>query len=395
MYAQQLGFSSSWKMLTRDPGWMKPLCILALVGWIPILGQIAVLGYAFEWARLTAWGVDATPKQRGVDYGKVLATGGRAFVVLLTMGIAVGLVVSLLLGHGFRDIFAFIPSNMGFISWFIDADVARFSRLGLIGLLLSLVVGAVMLAAMMRTTLYDSFSAGWRLDRIFQMIGRDVSGFLKLVFVVVAGAFFAFVYVALCFLLFGTVMLGGFFSMLADTGLGVWHGGMSSLAAHSIYRLLSLGIGPVLLVILLGLLALFAYGIVVNAMQLVAVNACGQWFCRFAVDRWGLSSDPLPEGVPVGREGHASPFASGAGSAPTPPSAAAGSAPAAGNNAGSYWDDPDAGVSAGTSGQATPAGERGANAPTVDQAVAADAPTPAPSTNADASSASTTPHVEE
>ena len=44
MYAQQLGFVSSWKMLTRDKGWIKPLLILTLVGWIPILGQIAILG---------------------------------------------------------------------------------------------------------------------------------------------------------------------------------------------------------------------------------------------------------------------------------------------------------------------------------------------------------------
>ena len=35
MYAQQLGFVSSWKMLTRDKGWIKPLLILTLVGWIP------------------------------------------------------------------------------------------------------------------------------------------------------------------------------------------------------------------------------------------------------------------------------------------------------------------------------------------------------------------------
>ena len=62
MLSRQLGFTSSWKMLTRDKGWLKPLCVLALVGWIPILGQIVVFGYGFEWARLTAWGIDAAPK---------------------------------------------------------------------------------------------------------------------------------------------------------------------------------------------------------------------------------------------------------------------------------------------------------------------------------------------
>lgn len=34
------------------------------------------------------------------------------------------------------------------------------------------------------------------------------------------------------------------------------------------------------------------------AMQLVATHAAGMWFRRFDVGRWGLSSDPLPDGVP-------------------------------------------------------------------------------------------------
>ena len=80
MLSNELGFTTSWKMLTRDKGWIKPILLLTLVGWVPILGQIAVLGYGLEWARLTAWGIDAAPKQRGVDYGKVLTTGGIAFL---------------------------------------------------------------------------------------------------------------------------------------------------------------------------------------------------------------------------------------------------------------------------------------------------------------------------
>lgn len=54
MQTGEVGFMSSWRMLTRDKGWVKPLLVLTLVSWIPILGQIAVLGYGLEWARLTA-----------------------------------------------------------------------------------------------------------------------------------------------------------------------------------------------------------------------------------------------------------------------------------------------------------------------------------------------------
>ena len=35
-----------------------------------------------------------------------------------------------------------------------------------------------------------------------------------------------------------------------------------------------------------------------TAMNLVSVNAMGQWFARFDVNRWGVSSAPLPDDVP-------------------------------------------------------------------------------------------------
>ena len=76
-------FSHSWELLTRDKGWVKPILVLAIAMFVPILGPLAVLGYALEWARLSAWGVDAAPKQRGVKIGGCLVAGWRAFVVIL------------------------------------------------------------------------------------------------------------------------------------------------------------------------------------------------------------------------------------------------------------------------------------------------------------------------
>ena len=48
MLSQQVSFTSSWHMLTRDKGWIKPVLILALVGWVPIVGPMAILGFGFE-----------------------------------------------------------------------------------------------------------------------------------------------------------------------------------------------------------------------------------------------------------------------------------------------------------------------------------------------------------
>ncbi|VWL95522.1 Uncharacterised protein [Collinsella intestinalis] len=59
-----------------------------------------------------------------------------------------------------------------------------------------------------------------------------------------------------------------------------------------------MGAGPVLLFVLLLMALLFVGNVISTAMNLVSVNAMGQWFARFDVNHWGVSSAPLPDDVP-------------------------------------------------------------------------------------------------
>ncbi len=227
MQTGEVGFMSSWRMLTRDKGWVKPLLVLTLVSWILILGQIAVLGYGLEWARLTAWGVESAPKQRGVDYGKVISTGARAFLITMSQAFVCGLVLQILFPGSLAALMA-APKQRGVdygkvISTGARAFLITMSQAFVCGLvlqilfpgslaalmamttggsglansvilasgatffLLDLVIivfaGTFLQAAALRGTLYDSFSAGWRLDRLFQMVVRDFGGFCKVLLV--------------------------------------------------------------------------------------------------------------------------------------------------------------------------------------------------------------------
>lgn len=289
MYARQLGFASSWKMLTRDKGWIKPVLVLTLVGWIPILGQIAVLGYALEWARLTAWGVDAAPKQRGVAYGKVLATGGIAFLVSVTMGFVLMLVDMLLFGDWYSA--ALFPAGVNLFTGSLLDIMRRVSPLVVpVMLAFNLLAGTFCAAAMLRATLYDSFAAGWRLDRLFQMVARDVSGFLHLYAISLIGGAINVLYGLLVSLVASGIALGGVMGVAVELAVGPGSG---------IERLLfGLGPGIVVLTVVAFVLVTFAGSVVSTAMNLVCINAAGQWFCRFEVGRWGVSSAPLPDGVP-------------------------------------------------------------------------------------------------
>lgn len=292
MYAQNLGFMSSWHMLTCDKGWVKPVLVLTLVGWIPILGQIVLMGYGLEWARLTAWGVDAAPKQRGVDYGKVLSTGGRAFLVSLSLGFVIALVLQVVFPGSLYMLFTGLTAGNA-VS--VATAMASGAAMSILTMVASIAMGTFLQAATLRATLYDSFSAGWRLDRLFQMIGRDFGGFLKVLLVTLIGGAISGVYAFVVSLVLMLVVMGGVMSATAFVGLsGSYMNGWHFL----LEQLLRIGAGPLLLFIVVVIALAFVGSAISTAMSLVSMNAMGQWFCRFDVHRWGVSADPLPSDVP-------------------------------------------------------------------------------------------------
>lgn len=292
MNAQNLGFMSSWHMLTRDKGWVKPVLVLTLVGWIPILGQIVLMGYGLEWARLTAWGVDAAPKQRGVDYGKVLSTGGRAFLVSLSLGFVIALVLQVVFPGSLYMLFTGLTAGNA-VS--VATAMASGAAMSILAMVASIAMGTFLQAATLRATLYDSFSAGWRLNRLFQMIGRDFGGFLKVLLVTLIGGAISGVYAFVVSLVLMLVVMGGVMSATAFVGLsGSYMNGWHFL----LEQLLRIGAGPLLLFIVVVIALAFVGSAISTAMSLLSMNAMGQWFCRFDVHRWGVSADPLPSDVP-------------------------------------------------------------------------------------------------
>lgn len=295
MTIQEPSFKSSWHLLTKEKGWLKPLVILTLVGWIPIIGQMAVLGYAFEWARRTAWGMEASPKQKNVNTGKLLTTGGICFLLLVCIGLII-LVINDLLFNGHLSM-AWAPTGMIYES--ISINSAGDITLPWILLeVINLLFGVFLMCAMMRATIYDSFVAGWRWDRLFQMIGRDVKGFFKAFLVSLIASICTTVYWVIAALIGSLVGFG--FVLLGVVGSG--GAGYLDSAEDTINYIFSSNAvaGLVVFIIVAAILVIFFVGgIVANAMQLIAVNGVGQWFSKFEVNRWGKSADELPAGVPA------------------------------------------------------------------------------------------------
>ena len=306
MLSEQLGFTTSWKMLARDKGWVKPLLIIALVSWIPVFGKIVVLGYGLEWARLTAWGIDSTPKQSRIDFRKMFLTGCTAYLISLFMG----LVIVALGTFAFGGVYQVACITSGATGIFSDGsletlfEAAFFGEVSVPILILNLVVNLLLetfiLAAEMRSTLYDSFTAGWRVDRLFQMVVRDLGGFIHVCAISALGALICSV---------GDVLIAIAARIIALRGMVGFTLSMLS-TSNLMEAVLRVGILPALGILVVGILVLFALQVLEVALQLVTINAMGQWFERFDVGRWGASGDRLPEGVP---------HTSKKGSAPEPP----------------------------------------------------------------------------
>lgn len=265
-------FAQSWALLTKDRGWIKPLLVLGAALLVPVVGMLGVMGYACEWARLTAWGVDAAPKQRGVRVGECIKSGGRMFVVTFVYGLVAGLAtstVTLVLGNN-------VITN-------------------LLGSLVTFVVGFVATIAGLRATIYQSVSAGFQLGRVQEMIERDTNGCLHVAavsllmtvalgFAISALSMVALVPVAIRL----SIGLTGF--DLVDLQY------LDSTTARYVFSEFFTALGAVS-----PLLAVISYVSCVGSalVTLLSDTVVALWMRQFDVPSWGASGDPLPLRYPA------------------------------------------------------------------------------------------------
>ena len=255
-------FSRSWKLMTKEKGWIKPILLMALGCFVPIVGPIAVFGYACEWARLSAWGVDASPKQKGVKLGKCLSSGWRAGVACFVWAIVLGVVAGIL-----NAILGFILGSLGEML----VSVASF------------VVSPVIMAAGIHAVIYEKISAGLKVRRIIEMVKRDWQGLLKTVLI------------PLCVALIAGAL--GVVVMLSVLGFALPD--IMQLVYLVEYSSSNYMIGSLVASILRGVLPAMVVFIYVDlvlgsAGSLLFTNSVGLWMRQFDVPAWGGPDEPLP-----------------------------------------------------------------------------------------------------
>lgn len=265
-------FARSWALLTRDRGWIKPVMVMAAATLIPIVGAIGALGYVLEWARLTAWGVASSPKQKHVQVGACIVSGWRAFVVVLCWGIACSLVsAALLLVPLFGPLLT--------LAWTIC----------------SVFVGLMLMVAALRTTIYQKIAAGLRLSTIWEMIKSDVGGLMQIFGMQVAGA-------AIFWVISGIVTVVA--AMLLIPQLLYYADYISEFDAI-MSQSMKMSVAFQMIVDMLGALTpALVVTVVLSSMYSVVMMMLGYtavalWMRQFNVPAWGREQDPLPAHGPA------------------------------------------------------------------------------------------------
>lgn len=261
-------FGRSWALLTRDKGWIKPILVLACASFVPIVGALGVSGYALEWARLTAWGVDAAPKQRNVNVGECIKSGWRGFVVSIGY-YAAGTIITLLFAALLRQGFV-----LSLLSFLVSTACLVFGLIGQI-----------------RASIYQSIGAGYQVNRIWEMIKADAMGLLKVGLVMLVMELVIGIVVSILALVALVPMIARLavsFSGMSYNDLRYVDDATARFLLTEIFAALGF-IAPMLVVII------FVATIFGVAMTLIGNTCVGLWMRQFNVPAWGASGDPLPQ----------------------------------------------------------------------------------------------------
>ena len=259
-------FARSWALLTKDRGWIKPVLVMTVAVLVPIVGVLGVIGYLYEWARLTAWGVNAAPKQRGVRIGACIASGWRAFVVALVWTIVSGIVLGIV---------AVLPVIGPIVS--------------LLWTIINSVLALVIMVAALRATIYQRIWGGLRVSTIWKMVSHDPVGLLRIAGIEILGGIIIGVVTTIALLPALFSIIPSLITMVEYLEYSsVLSSGMQArIAMQSIFSMLS-SIGPTVIVLIL------VCGFIGTILSLVCVNATALWMRQFNVAAWGRDEDPLP-----------------------------------------------------------------------------------------------------
>ena len=262
-------FSRALALVRRDKGWIKPILLNAVAQFVPIAGLLGTEGYILEWARLTAWGVDSSPKQKDIQIGECIKSGWRGVIASAGYTVVASLVTNLintLMGPNiFVSIIAFLVTTLASV--------------------------AAMIAAL-RATIYQSYDAGYKFERMKELAQRDSDGLKQVTLYTMLTNLVAGVCLALLTIMVFAPTLVGMAVTLGQSGIDFDNVEMMDNTAmrYIFFAFLDNMTGMIPALVLL----FFVYALVLVFVRFINQTMVALWMRQFNVPAWGASDDPLP-----------------------------------------------------------------------------------------------------
>ncbi len=164
-----MDFGKAFTFVFDDPDWLKKIAINALIGLIPLIGAIYLLGWGLEVARRVA--TRRAAPLPDVDFSTFLGHGFKAFVVALIYTAPLWL-LSILFG-----IITAIGGSIGEDAVMAISTIGSLC-LGLFSLVFGLLLGVLLPAAMTRTVVMGTIKDGLDFRAVWALVSGAVGPYL-------------------------------------------------------------------------------------------------------------------------------------------------------------------------------------------------------------------------
>jgi hypothetical protein len=175
-----MNFGKAFTFVFDDPDWLRKVAINALIGLIPIAGQLYLLGWGLEVARRVA--SRSMAPLPDVDFGTHIGHGVKALVVALVYTVPIWLIVIPMVA-------VTVLAEGSTMDYETAAMVMMICNVcgGLLTMVYGLLLGFVLPAAMTRAVLKGSIKAGLEFGQVLARV-RSAPGPYLLAFLGTAAA---------------------------------------------------------------------------------------------------------------------------------------------------------------------------------------------------------------
>lgn len=259
---QQGYYSAAWSDIKNSPGWFGKVCLMGLLSFVPVFGQMVCYGYSYGWARDIAWNVHRPMPERllGNEDGNLYTRGIFSLLIVLILSVVAGLLM-----------------------WLVGDSPIGSLVVSVIILFLSIVATV----GIMRMAIYGRLSAGFQVKQIWKMTSHDFSGLLRILgMVVLVGLIISLVFTVAIFIPILVICFGIAF-VLGSSVDSLLYGSVDPAAMASAAPIVVVGV-------LLTIAVIYAFSCACCWLTLLEARAYGYWTRQFDVASWGGQNDPLP-----------------------------------------------------------------------------------------------------